>query len=74
MKRFNEVYDQHKSINVVDEIIVDYSYFSNTLSTIKRKFKKAFGPKLAEKIAIQREVESGGFGILLPVQNVIIIT
>ena len=74
MKRFNEVYDQHKSINVVDEIIVDYDYFSNTLSTIKRKFKKAFGPKLAEKIAIQKDVESGGFGILLPVKNVIVIT
>lgn len=74
MKRFNEVYDQHKSINVVDEIIVDYDYFSNTLSTIKRKFKKAFGPKLAEKIAIQKDVESGGFGILLPAQNVIVIT
>lgn len=74
MKRFNEVYDQHKSINVVDEIIVDYDYFSNTLSTIKRKFKKAFGPKLSEKIAIQKDVESGGFGILLPAQNVIVIT
>jgi len=66
MKRFNEVYDQHKSINVVDEIIVDYDYFSNTLWNIKRKFKKAFWPKLAEKIAIQKDVESGGFGILLP--------
>ena len=74
MKRFNEVYDQHKSINVVDEIIVDYDYFSNTLSTIKRQFKKAFGPKLAEKTAIQKDVESGGFGILLPAQNVIVIT
>jgi len=54
MKRFNEVYDQHKSINVVDEIIVDYDYFSNTLSNIKRKIKKAFWPKLAEKMQFRK--------------------
>lgn len=54
MKRFNEVYDQHKSINIVDEIIVDYDYFSNTLSNIKRKIKKAFWPKLAEKMQFRK--------------------
>ena len=58
----------------MDEVIVDYDYSSNTLSAIKRKFKKAFGVKLAEQIAIQKDGESGGFGILLPIQNVIVIT
>lgn len=74
MKRFNEVYNQHKSINAVDEVIIDYDYFSNTLSTIKRKLKKAFGVKLAEQVAIQKDGESGRFGILLPVQNIIVIS
>ena len=56
------------------KLSVDYGYFSNTHSNIKRKLKKAFELKLVEKIAIQKDVESGGFGILLPVQNVIVIT
>lgn len=73
MKRFNEVYNQHKSINAADDVVVDYDYFSNTLSTIKRKFKKAFGIKLAEQIAIQKDVTSGGFGILISERNISII-
>ena len=69
MKRFNEVYDQSNSIIAVDEVIVDYGYFSNTLSTIKRKLKKAFGLNITEQVVIQKDLKPGGFGILLPVQT-----
>ena len=74
MKRFNEVYDLRNSIIAVDEVIVDYGYFSNTLSTIKRKLKKAFGLNITEQVVIQKDLKPGGFSILLPVQNVIVIT
>lgn len=72
MKMFNEIYDQHKSKNVVDEVIVDYDYFSNTLSTMKRKFKKVFGKNLAEQIMIQKDTQAGGFGILVPEKSILV--
>ena len=44
---------------------VDYDYFSNLLSTIKRKFKKAFGKNLADKTVIQKDNDYEGFGLIV---------
>lgn len=65
MQRFNEIYQQHKSQGVEETINVDYDYFSNLLSTIKRKFKKAFGKNLADKTVIQKDNDYGGFGLIV---------
>lgn len=68
--RFNELYRQHKSKNVQEQIVVDYDYFSNALSTMRRKFKIAFGEKIAKDIAIQRDTKASGFGLLLSADNI----
>ncbi len=70
MQRFNQIYQRYKSEQSTD-ILVDFSYFSNALSTMKRKFKKAFGKKIAEKIAVQKDNELSGYSIVLPLERII---
>lgn len=60
-KRFNQIYSRYSS---KDNIVVDNSYFSTALSTMKKKFIKEFGKPIAEKICIQSV--SGGYSINIP--------
>ncbi len=71
MQRFNKIYQMYKS-KKSDDIKVNFDYFSNALSTMKAKFKKDFGKKIAEKIAIQKDYELGGHSIVLPLEGIII--
>lgn len=58
---FNQIYGSYKS---KDDIVVDNSYFSTALSTMKNKFTKEFGKPIAEKITIQPV--NNGYSINLP--------
>lgn len=64
---FNQLYGNYSS---KDDIVVDNTYFSTALSTMKRKFIQEFGKPIAEKIAIQ-PVDSG-YAINLPVSQITI--
>ena len=58
---FNQIYGNYKS---KDDVVVDNSYFSTALSTMKNKFTKEFGKPIAEKITIQPV--NNGYSINLP--------
>ena len=64
-KLFNQIYGRYSS---KDDILVDNSYFSTALSTMKKKFIKEFGKLIAEKIAIQPV--GSGYAINLPVSQI----
>lgn len=64
---FNQLYGNYSS---KDDIVVDNTYFSTALSTMKRKFTQEFGKPIAEKIAIQPV--DNGYAINLPVSQITI--
>lgn len=63
---FNQIYGNYSS---KDDIVVDNTYFSTALSTMKRKFIQEFGKPIAEKIAIQPV--NGGYSINIPNSQII---
>ena len=64
---FNQIYGYYKNR---DDIIVDNSYLSTALSTMKRKLIAEFGMTIYEKICIQSKAH--GYGIVLPAEQIII--
>lgn len=64
---FNQLYGKYSS---KDDIVVDNTYFSTALSTMKRKFIQEFGKPIAEKIAIQPV--GSGYSINLDVSQITI--
>lgn len=64
---FNQIYGCYKT---KDDIIVDNSYLSTALSTMKRKLIAEFGMTIYEKICIQPKAH--GYGIVLAAEQIII--
>ncbi len=64
---FNQIYGKYKN---KDDVVVDNSYMSTALSTMKKKFKQTFGIKIAEKISIQSQ--KLGYTIILDLSQIII--
>lgn len=60
-KMFNQIYSKYSH---KDDVIVNNTYFSTALSTMKKKFIQEFGKPIAEKIGIQPV--NGGYAINLP--------
>lgn len=49
---FNQVHGKYEN---KDDVVVDNSYLSTALSTMKKKFKQTFGIKIAEKLVFNRK-------------------
>lgn len=64
-KRFNQIYGQYKT---KDDIVVDFTYLSTALSTMKRKFIKAFGVDIYQQICIQSV--GSGYALKLPTTQI----
>lgn len=64
---FNEIYGRYKA---KDDVVVDFSYLSTTLSHIKKKMVANFGVDIYHKIAIQ-QVEHG-YGLTLSPEQIVI--
>lgn len=58
---FNKIYGTYKS---KDDVVVDNSYFSTALSTMKKKFIQKFGQSIAQKVMIVSI--DGGYSVDLP--------
>lgn len=64
---FNQIYGKYKN---KDDVVVDNSYMSTALSTMKKKFKQTFGIKITEKISIQSQ--KLGYTIVLDLSQITI--
>lgn len=67
-KLFNIIYGKYKT---KDDVIVDNSYFSTALSTMKKKFMKEFGQSVTQKIVICPV--DRGYSIDLPLSSITVI-
>lgn len=64
---FNEIYGRYKA---KDDVVVDFSYLSTTLSHIKKKMVANFGVDIYHKIAIQQV--DNGYGLILSPGQIVI--